>query len=410
MPSLNRAAIQYKGADFRGLPLLVSDTGASASRAVALSELTAAKTAIASDLVAAKSALESAYQTADTAQSALMTSQANTFNASIDSLGVQISGLQQGINKKSAVKARFVGLLSALEATSGTFGSVTVASMSDATEPDTALEMLDSSVLLDSTTATESGIYYRNSSGSFVRHTGFDTAAEMPASTLIYVDQGTFANTFWLVADSPTSTAVNIIPFGQAVNLDVAPNTFLTNTANQLNATLNGDYFTVTSGALTLSAAFLTRVADVETEVLDLQTDLAAVQASVASNSTAIATNSSAITALQSAVAGKATIADVRTLFSAAISKKALTSGVHDSVEGTTTFYANAGTSGYAFSFVALNSVAAPYELQSPPTVTREANPTGGIPALKIVLDFPSQIPDNDYEVVVVVTDVTTLT
>ena len=401
---------QYVGLDARDVDLLVKSAGANAARAVALSELTAAKTTIASDLVAAKTALESAYQTADTAQSALMTSQANTFNASLDSLGVQINGLQQGINKKAAVKARFVGLLSALQATSGTFGSVTVASMSDATEPDTALEMLDSSVLLDSTTATESGIYYRNSSGSFVPHTAFDTAAEMPASTLIYVDQGTFANTFWLVADSPTSTAVNIIPFGQAVTLDVAPNTFLTNTANQLNATLNGDYFTVTSGTLTLSAAFLTRVADVETEVLDLQTDLAAVQASVASNSTAIATNSSAITALQSAVAGKATIADVRTLFSAAIKPLTLTGGVYDSGENTTTFYADAGTSGYAFRFGGLFAIATPFDLQSDPDVTRVANPTGGAPALKVVLQAATQIADGAYEALVLVTDVTTLT
>lgn len=383
---------QYVGLDARNVDLLVKSTGTNTARAVALSELTAAKTA-----------LESAYQTADTAQSALMTSQANTFNASIASLGQQINGLQQGINKKAAVKVRFVGLFSDLQATNGIFGSATVNSMTVPSEPDTALEMLDCSVLLESTTANESGIYYRDSSGSFVRHTAFDTAAEMPASTLIYVDQGTFANTFWLVADSPTSTAVNIIPFGQAVTLDVAPNTFLTNTANQLNATLNGDYFTVTSGTLTLSAAFLTRVADVESEVLDLQTDLAAVQASVA-------TNSSAITALQSAVAGKATIADVRTLFSAAIKVSTLTGGVYNSGENTTTFYANAGTSGFAFRFGGLFAIDAPFDLQSDPDVTRVANPAGGAPALKVVLQAATQITDGAYEALVLVTDVTTLT
>ena len=248
MSAIDRAAPQYPGADFRGLPLLVNNTGSSPSRAVAQSELIA---------------IQAAYLSADA-----------VLAITLSNLIAQISGLQQG----------------------GSGGSGT--------------------------------------------------------------------------------------------NLGIASGTFLTKVADQLNATLNSNYFTVTLGTLTLSPAFLIRILDVEAEVADLAVDIAALQTSVAT---------------------KTTIAAVEGLVSAAIKSVVLTGGVFNSIESTTTFYANSSTSGYKFSLVAINAVAPPYLVQSIPTTTRQANPTGGVPALKIVFNFPTQIADGDYEAVIVITDITTI-
>lgn len=451
--TVNGVRREYVGKDFSRVDLLVRGSGSNPKRAVAIAELDTARTQ-----------LEAAFAAANAAQD-------TAFAAEISTLNNTISAVQQGLTKTPiTVLARYTGVLADFNLT--TFkADQSVAALTVFAGEQTPVTLSEQGIFVDNGNPAEVGIYYVSGTTTLVKASAYVDAGNLRSGTMVFVDQGSFANSFWLFTDNELSA---IVPFGRVQDLQTQAGGFLSIAANTLNASVNVEYFTVASGALTFSPAFLLRVTDLEDEIAALQTDVTALQtdvfdlndaignanagltqlnttvatqatdiaaiqavnaqqstdiaflqavdtqqatdiaalqamdvaqsASLASLQTENATQSAAITAVQAAVAGKATIADVKTLFTEMHKLLPLTNGTYDSQAETTIFYAVPNWTNYSFHAVGIFESGAPYESVSVPTLEKAPNPGDSKPAIRVTF-YGAQVPDNELSVAAILFD-----
>lgn len=173
---------------------------------------------------------------------------------------VNYSEVAEAFTRRITVAVRFLSLAAASAAEPGlTLGSGTW----------TEWFLVD-----NASNVSENGIY-QFSQGRPVRVPQYSKSSDIPPSSLIFVDRGTYANTFWLAADGAIAGANNaiaslpLVAFDRSITVDAA--SFLRLSDYQLSAVLNANYLQVANGALSLATAFLARIGKLETDLAALQ-------------------------------------------------------------------------------------------------------------------------------------------
>lgn len=255
---------QNQGASYKDTPgLYAAESGGVSDKVVVFSELSTVQSNL-SNIIAQ---LDAAYKAADATDT-------TNWTAAVAALSQQIANINSGITQSLTVAARTTSLPSVPGDVPGL--NATPSGASD----ESGWVLVD-----DGAAGAANGIYlYNTGTSSFERISQLPSASSFAAGTLVFVDNGTYENTFWNVVDDGTSSGVNFKPWGRAQDLDTDPAGFINLVANQLNANLDSEWFAVVGGELTLSSAF--------------EADYNQTKQSVTTNATNIATNGSAISAL----------------------------------------------------------------------------------------------------------------